>query len=216
MFYEIPMKHDTLSWFFLKKRKAEFWKANILNDWAKNNWKTVFCVFEMDSIGLKYLKFINHLWKHNADASKVERKNRISGFSSKAQLNTVFLCISILTWWLLSSEHCQVPCGEGPQLEPSPSHRCSLHRARARCVNMWRSEWCGCGGRWAETTSEDLPQSPCARSTISNSWARWPMWLLTNFPFLPKTQPRDFPGAPVAKTSRSQCRGPGFDPWSGN
>ena len=27
---------------------------------------------------------------------------------------------------------------------------------------------------------------------------------------------QDFPGCPVAKTPRSQCRGPGFDPWSGN
>ena len=26
---------------------------------------------------------------------------------------------------------------------------------------------------------------------------------------------RGFPGGPVAKTTRSQCRGPGFDPWSG-
>ena len=26
----------------------------------------------------------------------------------------------------------------------------------------------------------------------------------------------DFPGGPVAKTNHSQCRGPGFDPWSGN
>ena len=25
-----------------------------------------------------------------------------------------------------------------------------------------------------------------------------------------------FPGGPVAKTLRSQCRGPGFNPWSGN
>ena len=33
---------------------------------------------------------------------------------------------------------------------------------------------------------------------------------------LRRTQPRDFPGGPVAKTPRSQCRGPGFDPWSGN
>ena len=28
--------------------------------------------------------------------------------------------------------------------------------------------------------------------------------------------PRDFPGGMVAKTPRSQCRGPGFDPWSEN
>ena len=27
---------------------------------------------------------------------------------------------------------------------------------------------------------------------------------------------RDFPGGPAVKTLRSQCRGPGFDPWSGN
>ena len=27
---------------------------------------------------------------------------------------------------------------------------------------------------------------------------------------------RDFPGGPVAKTPYSQCRGPEFDPWSGN
>ena len=27
---------------------------------------------------------------------------------------------------------------------------------------------------------------------------------------------RDFPGGPVGKTPGSQCRGPGFDPWSGN
>ena len=26
----------------------------------------------------------------------------------------------------------------------------------------------------------------------------------------------DFPGGPVAKTPCSQCRGPGFNPWSGN
>ena len=26
----------------------------------------------------------------------------------------------------------------------------------------------------------------------------------------------DFPGGPVSKIPHSQCRGPGFDPWSGN
>ena len=31
-----------------------------------------------------------------------------------------------------------------------------------------------------------------------------------------KIQLRDFPGGPVAKTLPSQCRGPGFNPWSGN
>ena len=27
--------------------------------------------------------------------------------------------------------------------------------------------------------------------------------------------PQDFPGGSVAKTPCSQCRGPGFNPWSG-
>ena len=31
-----------------------------------------------------------------------------------------------------------------------------------------------------------------------------------------KTTFRDFPGDLVAKTLHSQCRGPGFHPWSGN
>ena len=46
-----------------------------------------------------------------------------------------------------------------------------------------------------------------------------------NFPFhniiqgsfahcVPRREFRDFPGGPEAKTLCSQCRGPGFDPWS--
>ena len=31
-----------------------------------------------------------------------------------------------------------------------------------------------------------------------------------------KNQLWDFPGGPLAKTPHSQCRGPGFDLWSGN
>ena len=31
-----------------------------------------------------------------------------------------------------------------------------------------------------------------------------------------RTLLKGFPGGPVAKTLRSQCRGPGIDPWSGN
>ena len=31
-----------------------------------------------------------------------------------------------------------------------------------------------------------------------------------------KTEYRDFPGGTGVMTPRSQCRGPGFDPWSGN
>ena len=31
-----------------------------------------------------------------------------------------------------------------------------------------------------------------------------------------RRQFRDFPGGAVVKTPHSQCRGPKFDPWSGN
>ena len=31
-----------------------------------------------------------------------------------------------------------------------------------------------------------------------------------------KGEKGDFPGGPVSKTPHSQCRGPGFDPWSQN
>ena len=31
-----------------------------------------------------------------------------------------------------------------------------------------------------------------------------------------EAEPRDFPAGPVAKTLRFQCRGPQFNPWSGN
>ena len=31
-----------------------------------------------------------------------------------------------------------------------------------------------------------------------------------------KEQYRNFPGGPVAKAAHYQCRGPGFQPWSGN
>ena len=31
-----------------------------------------------------------------------------------------------------------------------------------------------------------------------------------------KLKPREFLGGPVAKIPRSQCRGPGFNPWLGN
>ena len=33
---------------------------------------------------------------------------------------------------------------------------------------------------------------------------------------LKRTTYWDFPGGPVSKTLCSQCRGPKFDPWSGN
>ena len=34
--------------------------------------------------------------------------------------------------------------------------------------------------------------------------------------FTQKGNTRDFPGGAVVKTLSSRCRGPGFNPWSGN
>lgn len=36
--------------------------------------KKVSCAFKIDDIGLNYLKFISHLWKHNADARNLRGK----------------------------------------------------------------------------------------------------------------------------------------------
>ena len=48
---------------------------------------------------------------------------------------------------------------------------------------------------------------------IQQTWNKTP--LSTQRPEeMPKG--RDFPGGPVAKAPYAHCRGPGFDPWSGN
>ena len=45
---------------------------------------------------------------------------------------------------------------------------------------------------------------------------RLPKWKQKKVKQNKETQNRDLPGGPVAKTLHSQCRGPGFSPWSGN
>ena len=39
---------------------------------------------------------------------------------------------------------------------------------------------------------------------------------ISSFPGIKLFTPGDFPGCPVAKSPLSQCRGPRFNPWSGN
>ena len=47
------------------------------------------------------------------------------------------------------------------------------------------------------------------------SWiSGWTLHAITSI--LIRRRQRDFPGGPVVKTPCSQCRGPRFDPWSGN
>ena len=48
---------------------------------------------------------------------------------------------------------------------------------------------------------ENLPGWPAEESTHS---------------IVKSQEERDFPGGAVDKTPHSQCRGPGFNPWSGN
>ena len=45
----------------------------------------------------------------------------------------------------------------------------------------------------------------------------WDQWSASDYPArATETNTRDFPGGPVARTPRSQCRRPRFNPWSGN
>ena len=44
------------------------------------------------------------------------------------------------------------------------------------------------------------------------------MWMRSIFIvyYWVKKPPQDFPGSPVVRTQHFHCRGPGFNPWSGN
>ena len=53
----------------------------------------------------------------------------------------------------------------------------------------------------------------CKPSLLLQFWNRL---LLSFLNHLRKGQLWEFSGGPVVKTPRSQCRGPGFDPWLGN
>ena len=57
-------------------------------------------------------------------------------------------------------------------------------------------------------------------SSLIHSFIHSPMPFILRVPLDPAgagpQQERNFPHGPVAKTLRSQCRLPGFDPWSGN
>ena len=56
------------------------------------------------------------------------------------------------------------------------------------------------------------PGEPEDSETVRSEFSANPAWWL-------KTEiceGRNLPGGPVAKPLHSQCRGPGFDPWSGN
>ena len=55
--------------------------------------------------------------------------------------------------------------------------------------------------------------SPCQRARLLQTNCSQIMRLAHK---LIREKQRDFSGGPVAETLSAQCRGPGFDPWSGN
>ena len=68
-----------------------------------------------------------------------------------------------------------------------------------------------------------IPQHPHPAKEESKAQSRprshsseVPLWRSESNPGLPSKAlyPGELPGGPVAKTLRSQCRGPGFDPWT--
>ena len=61
--------------------------------------------------------------------------------------------------------------------------------------------------RMGEITAMEQNKEIRMKRNINSLRALWDNIKRTN---------RDFPGGPVGKTLHSQCRGPGFDPWSGN
>ena len=62
-------------------------------------------------------------------------------------------------------------------------------------------------------------KGPEDRMVVARGWeVGSSCFMCTEFQFckIERTIERGFPGGPVAKTLCSQCRGPGFNPWSGN
>ena len=55
--------------------------------------------------------------------------------------------------------------------------------------------------------------STCMPLTLQTPQAARPYKTMTS---IRSSNPRDFPGGPVVRTLHVQCRGPKFDPWSGN
>ena len=96
---------------------------------------------------------------------------------------------------------------------PSSLHQTNSHRPCPRC---WHSEACNSHSlatwylydackepdRWLVINGAGCSQWKC-RVSWEGVWER-----------VKKGFPWDFPGGPVAKTLHSQCRGPGFDPWT--
>ena len=60
------------------------------------------------------------------------------------------------------------------------------------------------------------PWTAAHQAPLSMGFYRQEYWSGVPLPFPADPLQWDFPDGPVAKTSHSQCRGPGFDPWSGN
>ena len=91
------------------------------------------------------------------------------------------------------------------------------------CLGGWRAEL------WAQKTEVPLCRTPGAGADMNKmqqawavvgemKWKRWHAFLchLGKKHIKKKMGVGDFPGGPVAKTPRSQCRGPRYNPWSGN
>ena len=55
-----------------------------------------------------------------------------------------------------------------------------------------------------------------ARKERYRVWRKTIRWTQHGVGYQKRLPEWDFPGGSMAKTPHSQCRGPGFDPWSGN
>ena len=89
---------------------------------------------------------------------------------------------------------------------------------------IWRPYPChpesqGTKGR----SQQDTPHWPVGEEKLTTPWVVgeiqekwWAQCWGTGRISVVKKSIKDFPGGPMTKTPRSQCRGPGFDPWLEN
>ena len=101
-----------------------------------------------------------------------------------------------------------------------PCCRAQVLGSRASVVEvfgLWISGSVVTPGHMKFSRTRDWTSVPCTGRWILIHCATREVLLFTlgTIQLILKSQCWDFPSAPVAKTLHSQCRGPGFNPWSG-
>ena len=151
----------------------------------------------------------------NGGYTFLTRVNRISIVFSLYHIFVFTMCrISCFSWTLCDP----IDCG------PPGFSVCGILQAR---ILKWVAMPSSRESFWSRDRTQVLLFFPALAGKLFTASTTWeahrspyhysivPSKSLTNWPTY-KPLPRDFPGGPTTKAPSSQCRSPGFDPWSGS